>query len=436
MTSRKNSRGSLSTVLVPLIIGMGVGLVLLVVVVSLPWSSSPLSNVAQATNDVGEERNSAFVAQAVRTPTPVMLTPTPEEVVEEFYSTSKPTVDKSRLVALLTHKSIYFDNSFVYLQDDEGVVIYDYKGGALAPLFPIQMFYLGEGNINQYIQTAGVADVVNVNLAASIILVDNCGRPSADNVSVLTRFGNALKNSQDVKQAAAVYKTGSLVSADDSTWDASVKVFANAVAAIYTDASNGIPRSDYLTDWSWHEGYDVCKTAIAEMGGDQHVATAMMARSTVVNQKPPDACTPGVPYLSWPNADRQITQWFGAGHGAIDIATSSTLRSPVNGIVINIIRPGNETYFGEYSDSGGKVIIRPFGDDYADVQVEQWHMDVTSFMVNVGDQVQVGQALGNPGLQNHDVGAPSYGGTYWTGPHDHFALKKAGVWVDPMPCMQ
>jgi len=113
--------------------------------------------------------------------------------------------------------------------------------------------------------------------------------------------------------------------------------------------------------------------------------------------------------LLWPVPGGVITQYYHAGHLALDIATSA-------GSPAIAAHGGIVTWAGWKSNGGGNVIVIDRGDG-----LQTGYNHLGSLWVSVGQSVGAGQAIGGVGCTG-----------LCTGPHVHFQVIVGGVAVNPL----
>lgn len=107
-------------------------------------------------------------------------------------------------------------------------------------------------------------------------------------------------------------------------------------------------------------------------------------------------------------------------HGGLDMSGGYgvEVRAVMNGIVIKVVTgyASNGGYYGHPGGYGNQVLIQHENG----IQTRYAHM-VDSIRVSVGDEVQIGQVIGQQGNSGNS-----------TGSHLHFEWIENGVKVDPM----
>lgn len=125
---------------------------------------------------------------------------------------------------------------------------------------------------------------------------------------------------------------------------------------------------------------------------------------------PPAAPPPtGSGELLWPVPGGVITQYFHAGHLALDIATSA-------GSPVIAAKGGIVTWAGWKSNGGGMVIVIDHGNGW-----QTGYNHLGSLWVSVGQAVEAGQAIAGVGCTG-----------LCTGPHVHFQVIIGGVAYNPL----
>ena len=375
--------------------------------------------------------------------------------------------DQGTVAMMSTGKFVdqdYYDYGYRYARDPS-----EYSG-EISSLFPLSVKYW-----EPHIAAWAIEKSLSPNLIATLLTVTSCGEKGSRDVSAtdvkglfqvkdsqftpmqdpydpgtnadaaLRKFSDLLiKASNDVGLAAAAYSDPSVLTTDRSLWSQQATDMARVVSGIYADAEAGLSESPALNEWNAVNGAK-CANALASLGGEPEVQVVFTERQQPLGPAPGQVqatCGNGLPTMIWPVDSRYVSTpyggnpgGYGAGwHFATDIgmgaSPSKSVRSPVNGVVVEIV---SNTF-----DVGTKVKIRPNngpgGENYSDVLIEFWHLAAESVAVQQGQEVAENTYLAEVGTQKANQSAPSYGGSSWTGPHIHWVFTKGGQTYDPLLC--
>ena len=392
---------------------------------------------------------------------PPAPSPTPRRVIIVVQD------DQSGAVAMMsTGKFVdqdYYDSGYRYAMDPSKY------SGKISSFFPLSVQYW-EPHIAAWASEKNLSP----NLIATLLTVTSCGEKGSRDASATDVKGlfqvkdsqftplqdpydpgtNAdaalrvfsdllLRAGNDVGLAAAAYKDPSVLDKDRSLWDQLASDTSHFISCIYADAEAGLSESPVFNEWNAVNGTK-CTNALASLGGENEIQVVFTDRQQPLGPVPGQAqatCGNGLPSMIWPVDSRYVSTpyggspEYGAGwHFAVDIgmgaSPSKSVKSPVNGVVIEIV--------SNTRDVGTKIKIRPNngpnGEDYSDVLIEFWHLAAESVAVQQGQEVAEDSYLAEVGTQKTNQSAPSYGGSAWTGPHIHWVFTKGGQTYDPLLC--
>jgi murein DD-endopeptidase MepM/ murein hydrolase activator NlpD/beta-lactamase regulating signal transducer with metallopeptidase domain len=116
--------------------------------------------------------------------------------------------------------------------------------------------------------------------------------------------------------------------------------------------------------------------------------------------------------LAWPVVGGRVTQSYSDKHPALDIAAAEG--TPVLAAAAGVVTATR------WDDDYGNVVILDHGEG-----LSTFYSKLSSYQVEVGDEVDVGQPIGQVGQTGRA-----------TGPHLHFELRQDGTRINPLPLLQ